>query len=142
MKRRIRKFILISGTSLCLLIATAFVASAFWQAVIQVGGEASVYVIGGSVTLIFGGPLDEPFVIEPHGGGLFRWDEMTFDWNSSVELPLFTLLSIFAVPTLLVWRFVSKFPRGHCRRCGCNLTGLTETRCPECGTAFDAKSES
>lgn len=25
---------------------------------------------------------------------------------------------------------------GHCRRCGYNLTGLIDPRCPECGTAF------
>ena len=26
---------------------------------------------------------------------------------------------------------------GICARCGYNLTGLTEPRCPECGEAFD-----
>ena len=42
------------------------------------------------------------------------------------------------LPSFLVWRFVPKFPRGHFRRCGYNLTGLTEARCPECGTGFEA----
>ena len=41
-----------------------------------------------------------------------------------------------AVSTLLVWRFWLKFPRGHCQRCGYHLKGLTEARCPECGTRF------
>ncbi len=28
--------------------------------------------------------------------------------------------------------------RGRCRQCGYNLRGLTEPRCPECGTPFDS----
>lgn len=28
--------------------------------------------------------------------------------------------------------------RGRCRACDYLLTGLTEPRCPDCGTAFDA----
>ncbi len=30
---------------------------------------------------------------------------------------------------------------GHCRDCGYNLTGLTSSRCPECGTAVAAQDE-
>jgi hypothetical protein len=30
---------------------------------------------------------------------------------------------------------------GHCTHCGYNLKGLTEHRCPECGTAFDPTAE-
>jgi predicted amidophosphoribosyltransferase len=52
------------------------------------------------------------------------------------RLPKFIL---WTVPTLLVWRFLPKFPRGHCRRCGYNLKGLTEPRCPECGESFKHK---
>ena len=29
--------------------------------------------------------------------------------------------------------------RGHCRKCGYNLTGLPEPRCPECGRGFDRR---
>ena len=51
----------------------------------------------------------------------------------------FTLWMPFAavaVPTLPVRRFVPKPPKpGHCR-CGYNLKGLTEARCPECGMEF------
>ena len=53
-----------------------------------------------------------------------------------IEFSLLAVLLLAAVPTLLVWRFAPKFPRGHCQRCGYNLTGLTEARCPECGTEF------
>jgi predicted RNA-binding Zn-ribbon protein involved in translation (DUF1610 family) len=30
----------------------------------------------------------------------------------------------------------------RCAKCGYNLTGLTENRCPECGTAFDLEAMS
>ena len=29
----------------------------------------------------------------------------------------------------------------HCSKCGYNLTGLSEFRCPECGTAFDLETK-
>lgn len=32
-----------------------------------------------------------------------------------------------------------RFPSAHCPKCGYNLKGLTEPRCPECGVPFDEK---
>ena len=133
MFRRLRTFTLWTGTTLCLLIAAAFVTSAFWQIAFQFGQSACCYITGGSVTVLLGYPLSAPFVIARHTGGLYRWDEMASDWISFVELPLFTLLAAVAVPTLLVLRFVPKFPRGCCRRCGYDLTGNVSGTCPECG---------
>ncbi len=46
---------------------------------------------------------------------------------------------LLAVPTLLMW-WLDRPRRplaGHCRRCGYNLRGLTEARCPECGAGFE-----
>ena len=45
------------------------------------------------------------------------------------------------LPTLFVWWFVPKHRPGHCQRCGYDLTGLTEPRCPECGQPFEAKGD-
>ena len=35
------------------------------------------------------------------------------------------------------WLRRKRFRPGHCQQCDYNLTGLTESRCPECGTRFD-----
>jgi len=54
--------------------------------------------------------------------------------------PLLTNLGLHAA---LLGRAVFRYRRyghlraGHCVRCGYNLKGLPEPRCPECGTPFD-----
>ncbi len=53
------------------------------------------------------------------------------------------LFSVLLYASILRWRIIH--PRApevlhlRCERCGYNLTGLTEPRCPECGTPFDPK---
>ncbi len=60
-----------------------------------------------------------------------------------VSLPLWLLLLVLAAPTAYLWhrdrRF--RFPSGHCQQCGYNLHGLTEPRCPECGTGFEPRGD-
>lgn len=34
-------------------------------------------------------------------------------------------------------RYRPVYPAGHCRKCGYNLHGLPDRRCPECGTPFE-----
>ena len=102
---------------------------------LDVQGGPFVMVVGGTVWFgmddvdtrwVFFGPA--PMV---------GWYWRNFGWIHYAHVSLFSPFAIVATPTLLVWRFVPKFPRGHCRRCGYNLTGLTEARCPECGTEFE-----
>ena len=65
---------------------------------------------------------------------------------SGCVVPLWCLFILAsAVPTsafmqgsLRRWR---RGKRGHCLTCGYNLTGLTEPRCPECGTGFTLPNE-
>ena len=149
MIRRLRTFILISGTTLSVLIAVAFVLSGWWMLGLQIPtpyGPAVVVNEG-----VLGVMLDEDsysagLVVVPRGqpsssgSGPRRpswrwWMNWSVGWRYS-HLPLYAVFAVVAIPTLLVWRFVPKFPRGHCQRCGYNLTGLTEARCPECGAGF------
>ncbi|MBI4719143.1 MAG: hypothetical protein HY763_15185 [Planctomycetes bacterium] len=46
-------------------------------------------------------------------------------------LALYPAIAFFRGP----WRRAGRRLRGECTRCGYNLTGLTEPRCPECSTA-------
>ena len=135
LRRRLRTFTLGTGTLLCVLIVVLFVVSAWWRVGAQVGNDC-VYLVAGRIQVGFRFILGNgPFVVEGHPFGLGSWNSWSFEprW---IKFPLWPLFLAVAVPTLLVWRFVPKFPRGHCRRCGYNLTGLTEARCPECGTGF------
>lgn len=53
-----------------------------------------------------------------------------------VALPLWLLALVIAVPTLFLWWCGRRFPAGHCRSCGYDLTGNTSGKCPECGCPF------
>ena len=58
----------------------------------------------------------------------------------SFAIPLW--MPIFLSATLLPWSFVSarrckRRELGECLKCGYSLHGLTEPRCPECGTPFE-----
>jgi hypothetical protein len=140
MRRRLRTFTLRTGTLLCLLITVAFVVSGFCSFGIDIKGGPLVWVLAGTVwfglddmrgaQVVFFRPRQFP-----------RWLWLTFGWSPWVGVPLVAILLAVAVPTLLVWRFVPKFPPGHCRRCGYNLKGLTQPRCPECGASFELKGD-
>ncbi len=67
-------------------------------------------------------------------------------WRSSaqirsLEVALYLPLGLFAVVWLIFRGFELRYHRrkklGLCLECGYNLKGLTEPRCPECGTAFE-----
>ena len=62
-------------------------------------------------------------------GGTFRSYSLALDW------PFHVACVVFAARALWLLRRDRHVP-GHCQRCGYNLTGLTEARCPECGAGF------
>ncbi len=56
-----------------------------------------------------------------------------------VYVPLWVPLVPAVIATALLWRRDGRVAPGHCQRCGYDLTGNVSGRCPECGTATDAK---
>ena len=144
------------GCTLCGLIAVAFVASGRWQVTLRVGHAVLLCSTSGSI-FVLSPPLARSASVRAHLFVIFApndtlsalrhpfgwrsWNAWRAHWPTSLGVPLYAALVAVAIPTLLVWRFVPKFPRGHCRRCGYNLKGLTEARCPECGTGFGRCTE-
>ena len=137
-RRRWRTVVLLIGCTLCVLIFVAFITSGWSQLAVQLPARygPGLAVTGGSLCIFFG-LLWEPLWGEGPSWPLWNhWAWCHSDSLRSVEAPLYGMFLAVAIPTLLIWRFVVKFPSGHCRRCGYNLTGLTEARCPECGAGF------
>jgi hypothetical protein len=60
------------------------------------------------------------------------WIEIPF-WIPLVMLSAYPTIAFIRGP-LRRWR---RRRKGLCLKCGYNLTGLTEPRCPECATEFD-----
>jgi hypothetical protein len=138
---RLRTFTLWTGTTLCVLIAAAFVASARWLIAFQVtrpSGRA-LYLAAGSVLIVTDDMLSAPVSIDSHSFRLARWNSWVAWRGGYAMFPLYAVFLAVAVPTLLVWRFWPKPVKpGHCR-CGYDLTGNTSGVCPECGQPFEPK---
>ena len=106
-----------------------------WLVTTTVFAQSGILVIGFDDT-----PEPPSFLFQRHNDGLSGWLDLG-KWESVLFVPLAYVFLVVAIPTLLVWRLAPRFPRGHCRRCGYNLKGLTEARCPECGQPFEAKGD-
>ena len=147
MRRRLRRFILITGTTLCVLIAAAFVVSGWWYLGVQLPNRngPGVGVNGGVFIVTLFQAWDELWVVAdsvvPRMGG-FRPGPIWQWWNvwelggrgsRYVFVPIYAVFLAVAIPTMLVWRFGSKRVKpGHCQ-CGYDLSGNVSGRCPECG---------
>ncbi len=74
----------------------------------------------------------------------FNWKYQSFTlevaWGSATitVVPLWILLLLAAIPTVVLWLRDRRYPPGHCRKCGYDLTGNVSGICPECGTAIRA----
>ena len=80
MSRRLRKFILITGTTLCVLIAAAFVVSARWQFAYKYprpNGPA-VILLAGAVWLHDSDVASIPVSGDTHNHGLAEWKRWEF----------------------------------------------------------------
>ena len=147
---RLRTFTLWTGTTLCLLIAAAFVVSGWWMLGVQIPTPygPAVAVNEGVFGVMLDNDLSAVFVVvprgqpSPSGSGPRRpswrwWMNWSVGWRYS-HVPLYAVFAAVAVPTLLVWRFWPKpIKPGHCR-CGYSLTGNQSGTCPECGVEVQA----
>jgi len=76
-------------------------------------------------------------------GGRSLPDGLAIPWRYTIRFPVWAPVTaaglILAYTCLAFWRGPLRRARrrvaGMCARCGYNLTGLSEPRCPECGTA-------
>jgi hypothetical protein len=59
--------------------------------------------------------------------------------QTTVTLPLWIILVVCLIPTLIFAWLNRAFPPGRCRQCGYDLRGNVGGVCPECGTPTDAK---
>ena len=142
-RSRIRRFVLITGTLLSLLIAAAFVVSAWWVVMFPVpqpNGPGLVLIEAGAISVeLIHSDIGLLLTLRKPTWNLSGWNAWTWSRQSRyIAVPLYAVFLAVAIPTLLVWRFVPKFPRGHCQRCGYNLTGNVSGTCPECGRALEA----
>jgi hypothetical protein len=58
--------------------------------------------------------------------------ERSRGYPPDVIVPLWCVLVVLAVPTVMLWRSDRRRP-GHCQECGYDLTGNVSGACPECG---------
>ena len=72
-----------------------------------------------------------------------RWWRWESRWRTDVDnswhmarVPLWLVLILVLMPTLLVWYRDRRIPFGHCRKCGYDLTGNVSGVCPECGESI------
>lgn len=68
-----------------------------------------------------------------------RWWSTTYFGTSSyfsiIGTSLWIPFLLVSIPTaILFWRERHRVPRGHCPKCGYDLTANMSGRCPECGT--------
>ena len=148
------------GVSLCLLLfaAWAWSASLRWQNKPIVGyrapsfniclnrGTVSWQACSPSATLSNGwyyhpaGPHVAGISWHSHAG--LCWPRIgsqpgRFDRG---HIPLWLPFILIALPTALLWhrdRKPKRYPPGHCKTCGYDLTGNESGTCPECGTEAD-----
>lgn len=118
------------------------------------------------VSWLYGPASDEELVIALHGGALdvikmglirfpshpsdFGWP-LTGEWIwllkaskyksarrmfQRILVPLWLPLLLSLIPTAYLWYKDRRIPRGHCQKCGYDLTGNASGVCPECGTSI------
>lgn len=147
--RRVLKWV---GTTLCMMIVAAWIASgAYWIHVET--GDWLTSLGDGSLRFVRGLPATPPeverqFDIGRRIGSHLRvgstpWTFPSLrSWPTAkkmgyllvIFLPLWVPLVLVGVPSAILWWSDRRTPKGHCRSCDYDLTGNVSGICPECGT--------
>lgn len=148
-RSRFRRIAKRAGLVLCVLVLVAWGVSSVWA----ITWEGSIGTQHGGFSLIQGtvqlGLYSSDLMPNYHRLGL-TVDRWTFTVprdqfglclpvarrmpsGGVVLVPLWLTFALLAVPAALLWWRDRRPPRGHCQRCGYNLTGNLSGVCPECG---------
>jgi hypothetical protein len=152
-----------TGTALLAVLLATFALSSFWCFVAR-GRAAAVHIHNGQVHLEWSdSPGIQRYWQSVYGRGIGYYRIHTnLDWSlpqvlhtGYVDLPLpafwiatcplWLVILIVAVPTLLLWMLCCAFQRWRrtancCRKCGYDLTGNVSGVCPECGRAVPTRN--
>jgi len=152
-RSRWRTLVKWTGTLACGLILVAAAACLRWWYVgVSDGENWAVGIVGGSVSVLWGGWVADSFDAGGWVGPVYpTWQELAAWWGDYgslptlgvestgsffVYLPLWIPFVLIGLPTAWLWRRDRRRPRpGCCAACGYDLTGNVSGRCPECGTA-------
>ena len=81
------------------------------------------------------------------GKATIAWDAVTLTPTYSIRandfhlgFPAWLAILAVALPTAILWYRDRRPPKGHCQRCGYDLTGNVTGVCPECGSRAIRKS--
>jgi len=100
---------------------------------IRIGGRRDVPSVGGGWCAKIG---PQPFAPSAYRGPSWRVESSFF------RLPVWPLAILLVIPpirdSIRERRRLARKKRNECLKCGYNLTGLVEPRCPECGTEVDS----
>ena len=151
MRRRLRLLRIAkrSGVVVCLMVVAIHIASAWWcvtaWSATRKYSYRSFYIGSGAVELRWrtdqwDGPAAGAWGLYRHQAPPMIWTPAVtrgplprLQWPFvSIIIPLWVLLLIAAIPTLVLWRLDRRPKPGHCP-CGYNLTGNVSGVCPECG---------
>jgi hypothetical protein len=149
------------GTAACVLLVTAYVATAWrWYAAVRIDrGDVilTLNLVGGAteamlITSSAAAPatLRTQLEMERLGSVRFIWYPRYAaggieggppgTYVRRLIVPLWLLFALLAIPTLLLWRCDRRrIPLHCCHKCGYDLTGNVTGRCPECGTPVASK---
>ena len=149
-RKRLSRWLRWVGIIACVLILLAAIGNLRWVNLgVEFGGDLAVVTTGGALWIEVGerfparlsdllvgtGPRLEDW---QHAAGFWRayagWPRSYSDLgHNAISIPLWMFLAAIGVPTTVAWYRDRRPPRGHCQRCGYDLTGNVSGRCSECG---------